>query len=332
MSKIKKSEYYMNNSFYVYSNSPLIIERMHICTWDIKGAKSKMEIGLEIVNDKTSPLQNPVQISLSMPFSLKDLKVKSLHNELCEEKYSQYIFNDIIKSSDIIDEDAKRGKVLHFKERGYLAVLPVETVVPQDGNILNLTISPSGIKDNIYVRLIMDLDVATVAIVKDGIAKRSLIFDFKINESRNMPDSLVTKIKSSDLLEVKQVFLFHAVPDSYNIDFYDSNKFKSIRKLETEVFADYTGIEELRNDEYMILFNKDTGKKAYSFYTCFSDEIIGTKQIVLAIGANILCSLLFSLPSFRNSWNCYDSWAAQFPWEWIFALLILIAMFVIIFL
>lgn len=320
----------MNNSFYVYSNSSLTIERLHICTWDIKGTNSKMEIGMEIVNDRSSNIQSPVQISLSIPFGQKDMEVKSLHNELCEEKFSQYIFNDIIKSSDIIDEDAKRGKVLHFKGRGNLAVLPVEPMVSQEGKILNLTINPSGVTDNIYVRLIMELNVKTVAIVKNGIAKKGFIFDFKINESRNMPDSLVTKIKSSDLLTVNQVFLFHAVPDSYNIDFYDSNKFKSIRKLETEVFADYTGIEELRNEDYMILFNKDTEKKAYSFYTCFSDEIIGTKQIMLAIGANILCSLLFSLPSFRNSWNCYKPWSAQFPWEWIIAVLILIVMFVYI--
>lgn len=320
----------MNNSFYVFGNIPLTIERLHICTWDIKRANSKMEIGMEIKNDEASCIQNPVQISLLIPFGQKDIEVKSLHGELCEEKFSQYIFNDIIKSSDIIDEDAKRGKVLHFKERGDLAVLPVETKVLQDGKILNLTINPSGVKENIYVRLIMDLDVNTVANVKNGIAKKGFIFDFKINESRNMPDSLVTKIKSSDLLTIKQVFLFHAVPDSYNIDFYDSNKFKSIRELETEVFADYTGIEELKNDEYMILFNKDTGKKAFSFYTCFSNEIIGTKQIVLAIGANILCSLLFSLPSFRNSWNCYKPWSVQFPWEWIVAVLVLIAMFIYI--
>ena len=320
----------MNNSFYVYSNSPLTIERLHICTWDIKGTNSKMEIGMEIINDDALSIQSPVQISLSIPFAQKIIEVTSLHNELCEEIFSQYIFNDIIKSSDIIDEDAKRGKVLHFKERGNLAILPVDTIVSQDGKKLNLIINPSGVEDNIYVRLIMDLNVKTVAIVKNGIAKKGFIFDVKINESRNMPDSLVTKIKSSDLLTIKQVFLFHAVPDSYNIDFYDSNKFKSIRKLETEVFADYTGIEGLRNDDYMILFNKDAQKKAYSFYTCFSEEIVGTKQIVLAIGVNILCSLLFSLPSFRNSWNFYKPWSAQFPWEWIVAVLILIVMFVYI--
>ena len=320
----------MNNSFYVYSNSPLTIERLHICTWDIKGAKTKMEIGMEIVNNAASSLQNTFSISLSMPFGLKGIKVTSLHNVLCEEKFSQYIFNDIIRSSDIIDEDAKRGKVLHFKERGDMAVLPVETAVSEDGNILNLKINPSGVKVNIYVRVIIDLNVSTVAIVKNGITKKTFIFDFKVNESRNMPDSLVTKIKSSDLLTINQVFLFHAVPDSYNIDFYDSNKFQSIRKLETEVFADYTGIDELRNDEYMILFNKDKEKKAYSFYTCFSDEIVGTMQIVLAIGANILCSLLFSLPSFRNSWNSCDPWLVQFPWEWIVAFLILIALFIYI--
>lgn len=320
----------MNNSFYVYSNSPLTIERLHICTWDIKGAKSKLEIGLEIMNDEVLRAQNPVRISLSMPFDLNGIKVKSLHNELCEEKFSQYIFNDIIKSSDIIDEDAKRGKVLHFKERGGLAILPVDTKASQEDNMLNLTINPSGVAENVYVRMIMDLGENTVAVVKNGIAKKGFIFDFKINESRNMPDGLVTKIKSSDLLTIKNVFLFHAVPDSYNIDFYDSNKFKSIRKLETGVFADYTGIEQLRNDEYMILFNKDTDKKAYSFYTCFSDEVIGAKQIMLAIGANIICSMLFSLPSFRNSWNCFKPWAAQFPWEWIVAVLILIALYICI--
>ena len=171
----------MNNSFYVYSSFPLTIERLHICTWDIKGAKSRLEIGLEIINDEESRIQNPVQISLSMPFDLKGIQVKSLHNELCEEKFSQYIFNDIIKSSDIVDEDAKRGKVLHFKERGGLAVLPVETKVSQeDNNMLNLTINPSGVEENIYVRLIMDLGVNTVAVVKKGIAKKGFIFDFKI--------------------------------------------------------------------------------------------------------------------------------------------------------
>ena len=317
----------MNNSFYIYSSSKLVIERLHICTWDIKGAKSKMEIGLEILNDATSCIQNPVLISLSAPFVQKDIKVKSLHKELCEEKFSRYIFNDIITGSDIIDEDAKRGKVLHFKGRGDLAVLPVEANVLQDEKILNFKINPSGVKQNIYVRMIVDLNVNTVAIVKDGIAKRGYVFDFKINESRNMPDNLVTKISSNDLLKVNQVFLFHAVPDSYNIEFYDSNKFKSLWKLETEVFANYTGINELQKDEYMILFNKETGKSAYSFYTCFSNEIIGTKQIMLAIGANILCSLLFSFPSFRNSWNSLKPWLPQFPWEWIAAVLILIGLY-----
>ena len=39
-----------------------------------------------------------------------------------------------------------------------------------------------------------------------------------------MPEDLVTRINSSDLLKVKNVFLFHVVPYSYTIDFYDSNK------------------------------------------------------------------------------------------------------------
>lgn len=313
----------MNNSFYIYSNCKLKIVRLHICTWDIKNAKSKLELGMEIENDAEAQLKVPFQVSILLPFDLLGVEIESLHNKLCNEKYSQYIFNDIIRSSDIIDEDSKRGKVLHFKERGKLAVVPVVWKDPKRGNTLNLEINPSGVEDNLYVRMMIDLNADTMAVVKNGIAKKGYIFDFKVNESRNMPDSLVTKIKSSDLVQIRNVFLFHAVPDTYSVDFYDSNKFKSLRKLECDVFAEYTGIEELKKDEYMILFNKESQKNAYSFYTCFSDEIIGAKQIILAIGANIFCSFLFAFPALRNSWDCSQGWVGQFPWEWILAMLIL---------
>lgn len=317
----------MNNSFYLFSSQKITIERLHLCTWDVREGNTRFELGVEILNEKNNLFQNSLKLSIYLPFKINTTKVISLHESLCDEKNSRYIFNDIILSSDIIDEDPMRGKILHFKERGDLAIIPAKKIEYSTG-VLTFEIDPKAIKCNIYLRVMIELDSNTIAIEKKGIAKKSFIFDFKINEQRNMPEDLVMRIKSSDLLKVKHVFLFHVVPYNYTIDFYDSNKFKSIRKIEKDVFARYTGMTELNNTDHVILFNKETGKDSYSFYTCFSSEIIGTKQIILAIGANILCSLLFAIPGLRLNWKSGEVWHVQFPWEWCFAILVL-ALYVI---
>ena len=97
------------------------------------------------------------------------------------------------------------------------------------------------------------------------------------------------------------------------------------------MFAGYTGITELKDTDHIILFNKESGKDSYSFYTCFSSEIIGTKQIVLAIGANILCSVLFAIPGLRLSWDFEKLWYVQFPWEWCLAILVLVSLVIYVF-
>lgn len=320
----------MNNSFYIYSSQKVVIERLHLCTWDVRGGKARFELGIEILNDGDYKFHSPLKISVHLPFTIREKKIISLHKSLCDEKISRYIFNDIISSSDIIDEDPMRGKILHFKERGNLAIIPAK-IIKFSTNEVTFEINPNAIKYNLYLRVLMELDSNTIAIEKSGIAKKNYIFDFKINERRNMPENLVTRIKSSDLLEVNQVFLFHVVPYSYNIDFYDSNKFQSIRKIEKDVFAEYTSIKELTETDHIILFNKDTGKASYSFYTCFSREILGTKQIVFAIGANILCSLLFAIPGLRLNWNSKNVWYVQFPWEWCLALMVLVSFIVYVY-
>jgi Ca2+ transporting ATPase len=86
-----------------------------------------------------------------------------------------------------------------------------------------------------------------------------------------------------------------------------------------------------KDTDHIILFNKESGKDSYSFYTCFSSEIIGTKQIVLAIGANILCSLLFAIPGLRLNWDFERLWYVQFPWEWCLAILILVSLVIYVF-
>lgn len=64
------------------------------------------------------------------------------------------------------------------------------------------------------------------------------------------------------------------------------------------------------------MFLKDEAKDdndSYSLFTVCTEETIGSKQIALAVGANILCTLLFAISSLKLD----DSvWYLQIPWEY----------------
>ena len=76
-----------------------------------------------------------------------------------------------------------------------------------------------------------------------------------------------------------------------------------------------------------IVFNKS--EKAtdgtHTFFSEFEKETIGNKQIVLAIGANVLCSLLFGILSLRD-WEKGTKWYEWLPWEFWLAIVILIVL------
>ena len=82
------------------------------------------------------------------------------------------------------------------------------------------------------------------------------------------------------------------------------------------------------------MFLKDDdhdGKESYSLFSICSEETIGSKQIALAVGANILCSLLFALASLRFIKDSTIEWYRQIPWEYWGAFVILFALFIYLF-
>ena len=131
-----------------------------------------------------------------------------------------------------------------------------------------------------------------------------------------------------NICKVNKVFCLHAVPDNFVFSFVDSSKLKNIRKLESIAFQRYLPeIEGISKDCYNIMFLKDDNsdnKEGYSLFTICTEETIGSQQIALAIGANILCSLLFALSSLRFIRNPNIEWYCQIPWEYWTALGILL--------
>ena len=139
------------------------------------------------------------------------------------------------------------------------------------------------------------------------------------------------KVKKNEN-NVENVFCLHAIPDNFVFSFVDSSKLKNIRKLESSAFMEYLPeIKGIRKDCYNIMFLKESGKESYSFFSICTEETIGSKQIALAVGANILCSLLFALSSLRFVKDSTIEWYKQIPWEYWGALIILFILCIYLF-
>ena len=185
-----------------------------------------------------------------------------------------------------------------------------------------------------YFRVLIKLGNYTIAIKKSGIAQTTFIYDFKINETRNLPQNVydLKKDRGLEICNVKNVFCLHAIPDNFVFSFVDSSKLKNIRKLESSAFMQYLPeIKGIRKDCYNIMFLKESGKESYSFFSICTEETIGSKQIALAVGANILCSLLFALSSLHFVKDSTIEWYKQIPWEYWGALSILFILCIYLF-
>lgn len=325
----------MDNTYYILAKEQVNIERLHICTWEFPQESSYIEFGLEFSYESFKS-DNSIKFYLAAPFVKKDDSVTCLLKHLSDRENGRFIFNDVVSGIENVGDDSRDGSILKFETRGNLTVLPCEAKADK-GYILFEIKRPNKHKGNVYFRVLVNIDKNTIAIKKSGIAQTTYIYDFKINETRNLPQSIydLKKNKELDICKVNNLFCLHTVPDNFMFSFVDSFKLKNIRKLESSAFQRYIPeIKGISQDCYNIMFLKDdnhTGKDSYSIFTMCTEETIGSKQIALAIGANILCSLLFAFSSLRFIKEPKIEWYRQIPWEYWMALTILVLLCIYLF-
>lgn len=313
----------MENSFFILSDKVLTIERFHICTWDFKDRKSFIELGFEIDNSK--PL-NDISLTFTAPF-LKDIKEENvicLSTRLKDRENSRFIFNDTIRNSTplTIDNrpDDRLGTILDFEVRGSLTILPIKSkVINQTNGALCLRIKvPLGASDKIYFRILIELPFQTIAITKENLSKSMYLFDFKINEQRNMPDEVFTVMEQENLYrcKIENCFCLHIIPDTFEISFVDDKKLRNIRELEYSAFIKYLPekVKGLKKEEHIIIFCKSSSEDSYTFFSTFNKEILGTEQIIFTLAANIFCSLLLFIATSEQYSICNLSAVPKTVW------------------
>lgn len=315
----------MDNSFFILCDKQVEISRFHICTWDIENSNSFIEIGIEFKSINTGNFK----FKFAAPLVEPETKVKCVAENLYNDtNNSKFIFNDNIKSFNPINGDTRNGGILIFENRDKLVIIPIETFDVKSQIVsLNVNIPNQDYGQTYYIRFSIAVNLKTISTVKRGVANTSFIYDIKLNENRNLPNEVHNLIKNQyHLCKVENCFCFHVIPNDLNISFVDKNKLKNIRELEVKAFKKYLPVEleKMKENRYIIIFNKARNEESYSFFSVFTKEIIGTNQILLAIGANILCSLLFAFATLRLSFDADISIWKQIPLELWFAFLILI--------
>lgn len=290
----------MDNAYFILSDSSVEIKRMHFCTWDVSRKNSYVEFGFEVDSSKLLRKENSLYLSSSS--IRKDDEVISLYENLKDSSNSRFIFNDVVSGTEFLNQYQGDGYVLKFESREPITIVPC-TITVTEGIIQFSFLFPDNSTGNLYFRVLLSLSRRPIALIKDGIATSVYTYDIKLNETRNLPRDVYRLIKEKNLTicKVDSFFCLHAVPDCLGISFIDNAKLKNIRRLESDAFLHFLPqIKEISNGGFNILFLKDMQKSSYSFFTVLHRELIGSLQIAIALGANLLCGLLFAISSWRE--------------------------------
>ena len=323
------------------TQAEISIERLHICTWEVGTHKPIIEFGLDINNDSINNLDR-IDFSLYTPWNIN--QCSDLFSEIKEEENARFIFNEAIDSKENINGNPEFGVIHYFSNNTNLCILPIQ--ISHNSRKIDFSINlqhykKHSKKNNVYIRFYLIPDNDVISIQKNGIAKSTIIYDTKVNERRNIPTDFLTEITNLNYPKIVSCYNFNIVQINMVISFEDKH-LKSVRNLEYKSFSAYFRklIQDkkikIENRELLVVFHKHSSEDStYSFFSIYTKEHFGLKQISIVLLLNLFCSFLFFSPSYRGrSYNHNESiWNNFFdlPFELLLILLILLAATIYIF-
>jgi len=298
----------MDNSFFLRSkgNKSIEIQKFQICSWEFSNKNSLIEFGIEIKAKSVLGLEEVI-LDLYIPWLKKDCEIKDFYDKLKDSGNSRFIFNDSVSNTISFDGGQNSLGVIHeFSGKDRLCILPVQIKNDTNNQKIKLAVNLDNYKKNtdqntnIYIRIGVEANKKTISTKKKGIGKSTIIYDIKLNESRNIPIQLIQEFTDSASCKIDTCFCFHIIPNSYDITFLESEHLKNVRTLEFKPFKNYLEDSRLKEDELIVVFSKKKKEDSYTFFSIYTKELIGVSQFAIAILINIICGFLFALPTIRK--------------------------------
>lgn len=272
----------MKNNLYIYSEKDCFIniERFHICTWEFLDEQAMIEIGVEILN--TKGLNNEINLKIYLPWFNDSIEVCDLFTTLVDPENSKLIFNEPAPDKKYVHKEKRElGIILEFSENKKLCLMPLSDY-KIDNQILNISLDAQTFlekyKDkniNIYFRFYIKTKAKNLTIRRNGMNKTSIIYDFQINERRNLPKQVDF---NSYFCRINQCYFLNIIPNSHEVSFYDNNSLKNIRTLEYKSFKNYINDNHIEEDNLIVVFNKNKILKKQTQY----DEILSRLKDISA--------------------------------------------------
>ncbi|MCC7571699.1 hypothetical protein KO465_10360 [Candidatus Micrarchaeota archaeon] len=228
-----------------------------------------------------------------------------------EPENCRFIFNDSVLGNKFLDDGQKKnGVIQEFEGRSPLCIMPIASSIDKKNRIVTIIIElarllerdPLG-KANIYFRFFIEPDINYLTIRKAGISRSTIIYDFKINEKRNLPQNSSISFRDKNLCKIHNCFFFNILPNSFDLSFFDNRALKNIRTLECDSFKRYLGDKRVRKNELVVVFYKKKSEESYSYFSIYSKERIGTGHFALAVLANLICGILLFIPNYDKIQN-----------------------------
>ena len=284
----------MDNTYYILfekNQSEATISKFHFCTWDINKKQQYLEIGLEIVVQEKNDIGN---IYIIASWITEGTEVISLHKELLLDENCSFLFNEEIKGTDSPQKDVGNWKTISFQGKDSRKIDIIQATFKPQKNIIKISPKWNVSSNNPqYIRFLIPIQNNNIATQKKGIAKRTSIYDIKINERRNLSSEFASIIQEYGLklASISTCYILHVVPAESEIVF-NSNSLPKIRCVENNAFEKYLGnYIKIGKRKYIITFNKIPQQESFSSFYVFTVEIIGISLILFTVIANILCSL-----------------------------------------
>jgi hypothetical protein len=303
----------MNNNYFIFTeNDPRIdLERFHVCTWEFNNGTAIIEFGAEI----KTPVHmqgDSIKLKMNIPWLTSKYKINDLYEKLKDSENSRFIFNDSVTGNQFLDDgQQKNGVIQHFSGRPSLCIMPISYEIDDKNKIIVITVNlkdfrnrqkPSPNNDtSLYFRFFIEPIIDQLSTRKIGINRTNIIYDIKVNEKRNWPESSQININNINLCKIKSCFSFNIVPNSFDLAFFDSSTLKTVRTLEFNSFKRYMGDRRVKKDELVVVFNKKNDADSYAFFSSYKKERIGSGHFALAILANLMCGILLFIPTIRGN-------------------------------
>jgi hypothetical protein len=300
----------MENNYFIFTakNIEIDLERFHLCTWEFKNNSALIEFGCEIKDAFDINLEE-VALKFYIPWISSKHVINDLYDKLKESENSRFIFNDSVSGQEFLDGGQKKhGVIQKFENRNPLCIIPFDSSIDESKKIVTITVNLKNLKKltrindtSLYFRFYIEPKLNLLSTRKTGISKSTIIYDFKLNERRNLPEDSEIDFYKLKLCTVKSCFAFNILPNSYDLTFFDSGTLKNIRTLEFDSFKKYLGDNRVKKDELVVVFNNKKEQNSYAFFSIFSKERIGAGQFALAILINIVCGVLLFIPAYRKT-------------------------------